>query len=378
MRKLLIIILLIILNSCGGWIKIKKIPTDSRDNLMYGNTPQRDFYIPIEISDSLEFSWEADTKGSHAHTAVTTVSRFLFIGDLAGRLICYNRITGKKVGELKNDGDISIAPAIGKYRLVYVVNEFKEKYSTVVFYDYIVGKIRHEIELPGKFVNELIIENEFVYLLSEEGKLYKYNMKGEQEWMYDAKCLTISIPAVYKEQILFNNAKGEIIAVEKNFGKELYRKKITKSFESGISVSDEKAFLGDTEGFLFCFDCEKRDIEWKFDTGSKIRSLAVFDNTNIFVGNLNGDFFSVSKTDGKLNWKTETGGLLNTPALVFKNLVVVPDQDQKVYFINKEDGVITNSIEFGKRVKLAPVYSDNTLFFGADRGIIYAYKIIMN
>lgn len=376
MRKFIFLIMILFLNGCGTVIKIKNFPTSGKNVVMFGNSAQREFFIPIDITDSLSLIWTDDTKGSHDYTSVTTVSEFLFIGDLAGILSCYNRKTGKLMGEVKHEGEIPAAPVLSDYRAAYVVNNFKERFSTLVIYDYILGKIRFEIELPGKFTNELILENDFIYLLSEKGTLYKYDLLGNQIWKFESSDISISIPAVYNDQILFANIKGEVLSVNKNSGELIFKEKISNSFESGFSVSGGFAFIGDTEGRLFCLDIMNRKIEWQFDTGAKIKALAVFDNKNVYAGNLAGGFFALAKDSGNLLWKIKTKGLLNITPLVFNNFIVLPDQAQKVHFIDKQNGQITKSMNFESRVKLSPVYTDNTLFLGEDRGNIYAYKFV--
>ena len=47
---------------------------------------------------------------------------------------------------------------------------------------------------------------------------------------------------------------------------------------------------------------------------------------------------------------------------------------QKVYLIDIEKGIIHKQLTFDERVKLTPVYFDNTIYIGTDRGIVYAYE----
>jgi outer membrane protein assembly factor BamB len=90
---------------------------------------------------------------------------------------------------------------------------------------------------------------------------------------------------------------------------------------------------------------------------------------------LNGDFYSINYSSGKINWQFNSGGLFNASGLVFNNLIIQPDLNKKLLIINKQDGKIIRSKNYNEKVKMSPVFYDNKIYVGVDRGEIVAYKL---
>ena len=124
-----------------------------------------------------------------------------------------------------------------------------------------------------------------------------------------------------------------------------------------------------------CLNSENGDIIWSFDSNNKIVMTPILDDRNIYFGNLNGDFYSINYSSGKINWQFNSGGLFNASGLVFNNLIIQPDLNKKLLIINKQDGKIIRSKNYNEKVKMSPVFYDNKIYVGVDRGEIVAYKL---
>ncbi|OGU62670.1 MAG: hypothetical protein A2V66_04240 [Ignavibacteria bacterium RBG_13_36_8] len=370
------IFIIFFLFGCTKPLIVKNVLNDQPCNRMFGGIPQRDFYIPQNLSDSLSLKWIAETQGNFSNTSVVIYDSLLFTADLSGRIYAFSTTTGKILGDEKYKGAIAAAPLLYMSRLIFVLNEFDEYYSTLIIFDYYTGKKIHETEIPGKVNNELILLNNGIMVLTEKGEVIKYNLVGYKEWSISTKSLSLGSPALKDNIFVFGNMDGELVAVDIDNQKIKYRKKLSEGFSSGISISGNYGFIGDKNGNLYCIDLNRGNTYWIFNTGILITSIPVTDGASVFCGNIEGDIYSINLSNGKMNWKINTEGAINAPPLVFNNYLVQPDINKKVHIIAKQNGQIIRVLEFEKRVKMCPVFFDNTLYFGVDDGEIYAYEIV--
>jgi outer membrane protein assembly factor BamB len=374
-RLISIFALSLLIISCSKNLIFKDTLINQNEYDQFGNIPQRNFYYPISISDSLQEIWQSSGYGSNTNTSITIYADILFSPELAGNVVGFNLDNGKELGARKSSGQISHSAVVDRMRIIYCVNQIKENYGILYFYDFIKGEIINSIRINGGISNELIKLKDGIIAVTDFGEVIKYNFLGSELWNTKTKAITLSDPASDEKDTFIANSNGEIISIDNETGKINYRKEFNSVFESGIIIKDKKLFLGNNEGILFCLNSENGDIIWSFDSNNKIVMTPILDDRNIYFGNLNGDFYSINYSSGKINWQFNSGGLFNASGLVFNNLIIQPDLNKKLLIINKQDGKIIRSKNYNEKVKMSPVFYDNKIYVGVDRGEIVAYKL---
>lgn len=371
--KIFSLVAVLFLISCTQPIGLKRITLDAPGVTSFGNSPERNFYVNHSIGDSLVFKWSAEINGGFDNTAVTVYNDYIFVPDLSGRIYVLDKADGKINGYEIFKGEIPSSIVIETNKCMFVHNEPKEDYFSLYYFNFTFGKVHDNILIKGKCTTEIIKLKDGIVLLTEEGNLYKFDFIGNKIWKYISEDYSLSSPASNGKLILWGNTKGEIVAVDAESGKFLYKNKITNRFEAGITISGDDAFIGDAQGNIFSVNINNGAVNWKFKTSGKIKSLPVYNSNTVFVGNLDGKVYSINKSNGRQNWELKTGGLLNATPLLFNDYLLQPDVDQKVYLIDVEKGNIHKQLSYDQRVKLTPVYFDSTIYIGTDRGIVYAY-----
>lgn len=373
LRYRLFPILLIFLYGCTNILVIKNYRANRDSHRMFGSSPDRNFYYNETKSSKLKLNWNSSTHGSYNNTSFVAYDSLLIVSDLGGRISAFNFLTGKKIGEIKYDGEIEQTAVIKKSFLVFIVNNLKEKYSTLVIYDFKTGKEIRTKEIFGKFNNELILIDDFVIAVSDFGKIYKISNLIMVEWEIDLDREIHSNPAADKDHIFISSVNGELIKLNLNNGEIIYENKITGSFQSGITLDENNVYLGDVNGVLYSLKKSTGTINWEFDTETKIVQNPGLDENNIYVGNLSGDLFSINKADGKSNWIVETNGLINAAPLIFDNIIIQPNLFRRLDIFDKSNGEVLNQIEFDKRCRTTPMYYKDRIFIGVDKGEIFCY-----
>lgn len=343
---------------------------------MFGRIPERDFYMPVSISDSLALRWESSANGSFPASSVSIYDQFVFVNDLSGRIHCFNIEDGKQVGVLKFKGAVYSTPIPFQRIVVFPVALVKENLTELVFYNFEDGKEIDVIEIPGRVLTEMIALDDAIILTTEMGAVIKYSSRGKKLWETQTLVTTRSSPALKNDMVFFGNDDGEIIVLDAESGDSIYVAEIGGHFFSGITINEDILYAGNDNGNLYALDISDGSIIWEYDSGARILMTPAVDEENVIFGNLEGKFFSLNKIDGTANWITQFGGVLNSTPLLTDNLIVLPDVFLSFHLVNKSDGRTVKSFVLDGRAKHSPVYFKDVLFIGYDNGNLRAYDFI--
>jgi eukaryotic-like serine/threonine-protein kinase len=366
---------LLFIGCSSSFIKTEPSP-DNDPYTMFGKIPERSFYYPFAIGDSLKKKWSSTINGSFPNSSVTIYDKYVFVNDLSGRIYCFDANNGKKVGQLKNNGAVFSAPLVDRHLVIYISAFNDDDFSNLYYYDLSESEYLHEIKIPGRAMTEMIKSPDGIIFTTDNGIVYKFSLRGEKIWETDTKEITYSSPAMKNNSIVFGNNNGELISLNAKDGSIQYRIKISGFFFGGCSVSGSDIYVGNDNGSLYCVNLSTGKINWQVNTGARITMTPAYDDDNVYIGNLKGDLFSISKHGGIINWQKKAGSLFDITPLVSKNYLIIPDQFEKTYFIDKVSGRIKKTYSFENRLKLSPVIKNNNiLFLGYDNGVLEAYEI---
>lgn len=377
MARIFISALIFFLAGCGRSIIKYTALADEDAFQMFGKSPSREFFVQVDLSDSLVLKWESDMYGSFPNSSVSIYENLVFINDLSGRIFCYNIETGKQVGKLKySNGSVYSTPVPFRSMVIFPVALENENYTELVFYDYQNANEIELIEIPGRVLTNLMTVDDAIVFTTEIGAVYKFNNLGKKIWETHTRVPTRCNPALSKNLFVFGNDKGELIALDASNGDSVYVKQIGSGFQCGLTIEENVIYSGNENGIVYAINLSDGEIIWQFNTGARIVMTPAVDLTNVYVGNLSGNFFSINKRTGQKNWQNDFGGVLNVTPLVTNNKIILPDALFAFHLLNKTDGKKNKSIELEGRAKLSPVYHRNLLFIGFDAGIIRAYEFI--
>lgn len=375
--RILFIAFLLLIAGCARSVIKYATKLDEDPYQMYGKTPSREFYLPVNVSDSLVTIWESEMYGSFPNSSVSIYDDLVFINDLSGRIFCYRFDDGKQVGKLKySSGSVFSTPIPYRNKIIFPVAEEKENLTELIIYDYQEGKELNDIEIPGRVLTQMISSGDDILFTTEIGSAYRYSSSGNKIWETHTQKPTRSSPAMVDDLFIFGNDDGEIIALNATTGDSVYVQKVGGSFYSGLTIFGNAIYVGNDDGNIYALNVKDGKIIWHFGTGSKIIMNPVVDEDNVYVGNLAGVFFSLDKKSGTKNWSTSFSGVLNSTPLVTNNLIILPDVLFSLHFLKKETGEVLKSIQLEGRAKLSPVIHRNILFIGFDDGILRAYEFV--
>jgi len=358
---------------------IIKIVYQKDDNpvTMFAETGERNFYVPITISDSLSLIWERDTHGSFNNSSFLFFDSTIIVHDLGGRVHTFNIHTGKQTGVLKNKGSVLSTPVLINYSIVIPLVLTNKNKTELIFYDYFNGKELDLVEIDGRVINQLLKIDDDVVLITEEGTIKRINLRGNEKWNISFDSFVRSNPAYSNGRIYFASIDGEFFCLDAESSRLIYRKKLSSSFNGGVTIKSNNAYLADTDGIIYSIKLSDGGINWVYNAGSRIQMNPALDNENLFIGNLSGEIFSITQNTGALNWKEKfNGAVFNSTPLITDNRIIISNLFKSVFLINKTDGKVSKEISLNERVKMTPAIKCNILFLGYDRGTVRAYEIV--
>ncbi len=379
MKKIFYIILflsVLVFNGCLPSIIKVNVTKDPDAYTMFGRTQERDFYLPVTIGDSLVEEWETKINGGFTNSSVTAYDSCVFINDVSGWVTCFNILNGKRIGQYKEKGAVYSSPVIYENILIFPIVLNNNNYTDLYFYNYKTGAPISKIKVEGKITNELIKTKKGIIFLTGDGTAAEYNFLGSKIWEtnLDTKCH--SSPSSNGKYIFFGNDNGNIIILNQENGKLIYKKKIGNSFYGASTIKNNTGYIGDDSGEIFAIDIPSGKIKWKFNTGTRIFSVPVVNKNFVFIGNLGGKLFSLNKEDGQLIWQKNVGGVIDATPLLTNNYLIVPNLNGKLYFVNANNGKIEKTYTMPGHIRTSPVYIKNLLFIGYDNGILKAYEVL--
>lgn len=381
LKKLLIILIFVsFLLSISGCAKsIIKILSQKDDFPVsqFAGTPERIFFVPLTLTDSLKLLWENDVHGSFNNSSFVFFDSTVIVHDLSGRIHTFNIYTGKQTGVLKYKGAVFSTPLIFGFNIVTALVINNENKTELYYYDFLNGKEIKMVEISGKVINQMLKVDEDLVLITENGIVKRLNARGIEKWSKKINSFIHSSPAYFDGRIYFGNDEGEFNAISFETSESVYKKKIGASFSSGVTIKNEIAYVSDDNGTIFAINVNDGSLKWQYETGSRIMMNTALDHDNVFVANLSGSIFCLDQSDGRLKWKKDfNGAVFNSTPLVTNNRLIISDLFKSVFIIDKTNGEVKKKLQLDNRAKLTPAIRNNILFIGYDNGIVRAYEII--
>ncbi|MDT3696832.1 MAG: PQQ-binding-like beta-propeller repeat protein [Ignavibacterium sp.] len=373
---LIILISIIFFYGCAKSLIKISFDKDENQHLMFGGSSGRNFYNPVEVSDSLIEVWNQDVYGGFNNSSVVVKDSLIFTSDLGGRIFCFDVYSGRQIGVLRSKGSVFSAPLIRNYNLVYALVIDNENKTELIIYDLFRGLELFNIEIKGRVLSEMILENDNIILCTERGEVQKITIAAKEIWSTKTNSKNYSNPALADNKILLSDINGNFIALDYQTGKIIYKNKIAGPVFSGITTKDDKAFFADNNGVVYCVDILSGKLIWNYDTGDRIISNPALDDNNLYIGNLRGNLYSINQNNGSLNWVTKLDGLIQSTPLITSSKIIAVNLNRSFSILNKLDGSIRKTIELNGRGKLSPVLYDNILIIGYDDGKLSAYEFI--
>jgi outer membrane protein assembly factor BamB len=152
---------------------------------------------------------------------------------------------------------------------------------------------------------------------------------------------------------------------------------------SSPTVSNDIAYFGSTDSYIYAVDARSGALIWKFKTGAPVESSVALANGLIYTGGDDGYVYCLNPCTGAQQWKTFVNGnlpftfgnlVLKSSPAVADGKVYVGSLDGYLYALDWNTGSILWKTQAAGPVESSPAYVDGAVYFTAEEpstGMVY-------
>jgi len=159
------------------------------------------------------------------------------------------------------------------------------------------------------------------------------------KWIFESHNLMAASPVISGNKIFVGDAAGNMYALSKENGKELWQYNTGNKIYGTAAVSENWLVFSCADGIVYCLDALNGDLQWIHKTTRPNVAVPVIENNIVYIGGSDGTFWAIDLKDGELIWKFEgIKGYIESKPLIYNEKVVFTAWDQTVYALDKRDG----------------------------------------
>jgi outer membrane protein assembly factor BamB len=253
--------------------------------------------------------------------------------------------------------------------------------------DALTGNKQWTVTIDSFSERSFLLNGTTLYVLSAAQVLHALDFQtGRTLWLFDGgfpEGLAIrggARPIVHDNKILFGIASGEILAVQAETGKPVWRYNPAYNDQrfhdvvGEIVVRNNKLILSRYDGLVAAIDLASsvRTLAWQQQLPGL--SSSAFRNGRFYVGGLNGDVYAIDPDTGRKVWRTITGKPVNT-LTAGETQLFVGGAEGRVTALDASNGHVLWHDELGTAVASAPILVEDAIYYATGMKGIYAYKL---
>jgi len=359
----------------------------------------------LTIGETIAPAWTAKIAGSSLRVrlaaAPVVFNGRLYAVDTDGMVHAFDTATGQKVWavalEERDDGASSVfgGGVSADATRVYATNGVGE----VAALNAADGTQIWRVKPAGPLRGAPTLAFGSVYVMSQDNQLVALNQTdGSTSWnqsgsLGQAGVFGVAAPAAGQGTVVAGFSSGELIAYRYENGRNLWSDALART-----SISTSVSSLTDIDadpiidrGRVYAVGEGGRMAAYELVTGQRIWELNIAGISTpsiagewLFVLTDDARILCIARATGKVRWSTqlqryrkekkkEGQVYWNGPVLAGGRLFVV-DTLGEVGTVNPADGTFTVLFDVNKKVSLAPIIADNTLYVLDEGGTIHAFR----
>lgn len=342
----------------------------------YGLTKARTNYLPLNrpLRPPFVERWRRTGSILLEFTPVLC-GRALYLLKNNGALYKISRRTGRVLWKRKL-GYLAAASPTCTGRTVYSVLLVRRKgvnAGRVVATRASDGGTRWARKLPSRSESSPLLDRGRLYFGTEDGTVYALRARdGAVRWTYKAAGAVKGALALWRGVLYFGDYAGQVTAIRQRDGSRVWRAG-TRGGRLGLSsgnfyatpaVAYGRAFIGNTDGFVYSFGAKTGRLAWRHKTGGYVYSSPAVSDARggtVYVGSHDGHLYAFDARTGKVRWKHKAGGRISGGPTVVGDVVFYSNLGRKSTVAL---GAVTGRRLWGiRRGAFHPVISDGTRIY---------------
>jgi outer membrane protein assembly factor BamB len=223
----------------------------------------------------------------------------------------------------------------------------------------------------------------YVYVGAYDGWIYAVDREtGKRVWDTRLGDYIGSSPTLYNGTVYIGVEMGEpagyMVGVDAETGNEVFRSSKLGNHPHSTPTIDsisECIFIGENDGYLYCYWIGNQTERWSFKTGADIKSTASVNNGVVYITSWDGSLYAINITTGKSKWSFDTSfSTMSSPTVDSESkMIYFGNHAGYLYAVNSSNGDKEWEYKTSDKILSSPtlVKSTNTVLVGSKDGNIY-------
>ena len=244
--------------------------------------------------------------GQAIRSSPTVVDGVLYVGSSDRRLYALDAATGNIRWSFATGGRITSDPSVNERQVIVISQDnlvyFVDRTTAKLKFDYEISLTNGSAALAGDSVFVVDVNGTIRRIHWEKRVLpFEKGIRSVRRWMFrwgmtdklppqkgvvwvvqDPTVSFEGTPAVDRFTIYISTSKGQLLALERETGNELWRATVGASALTSPIIAGAHIFVGDESGYLSAVSSSTGEVVWQVSTGHMVsESIAVGDGTMV-------------------------------------------------------------------------------------------------
>ncbi len=147
------------------------------------------------------------------------------------------------------------------------------------------------------------------------------------------------------------------------------------AFESTPVIQNNRVYIGDMDGEVYCLDLKSGKQIWKVETDSGFLASGAIEGNILVMGDYDGKIRGMNIEDGGVLWEFDAGGQIYSGANFYGPLTLVTSEDGCLYALNTLTGELAWKYQTGDQLRCSPSVLGNRTFLGGCDGKLHVVDL---
>jgi outer membrane protein assembly factor BamB len=175
----------------------------------------------------------------------------------------------------------------------------------------------------GRYVGSPLFSAGTIYAPTNDNNLYAINPDGSLKWQFAAKQELWASPVTDGKRIYVASMDHHLYALSMDNNSKLWEADLGGAVVSSPVITTDGTIITGTLGNeIVAVEADNGKILWRTPTADGVWSTPVLKDNVIYFGDLSGNIFAVDETNGKVLWKIKPSDpIIGSPALTPDGIV---------------------------------------------------------
>lgn len=217
----------------------------------------------------------------------------------------------------------------------------------------------------------------FVALSNSKESLTAYDLaEGRTRWKKNYGDVETS-PLLYQQRLFVGNTSGTLYCLECATGNPRWKYELPantrmKGIRSSPAAEEGTVVFGADDGWLYALNTETGALRWRVDTGSPLTAAPLVQAGIVYIGNRGGMLLAVGRETGKILWRCDTGAPVVANAVPAGDLVIVGTLAGKALGVRTSNGTTAWATDLGGPVSAGGAVAGATVYVGTLKKQVFA------